>query len=375
MNRRCPAAPNCRPACTEPGWSIARIENIFYFQGKVNRRLADFKLTEIAFLAGMSHGPMLILPPERWNERARDEMSNPEPHINKPNGTFVTYADYVKETGNRYGSEITIEKFRRKAGECREALDRLAKDVRNARPDIVVIIGNDQRELFGPHNSPSLAVYCGAEIATYRRDPAGMPGWRIAVSKAYGMDAVRRYRAAPEAAEWLVQQLVADEFDVATIGSVPEPERLGFGHAWGYVAERILKGMNAQILPVMINTMYPPNVPTPARCRRFGAALARALGELPGDLRVAVIASGGLSHFICEEEFDRGILDAILGNDLDYLDGIPEKRLTSGSSEIRSWITMAGMLGASRKNRWLSYVPIRRTPAGTGQGMAFGVWA
>ena len=67
----------------------------------------------------------------------------------------------------------------------------------------------------------SLAVYCGDELATHKRDPAGMPGWRVAVSKAYGMDAVRRYRAAPEAAESLVEQLVADQFDVATIGSVP----------------------------------------------------------------------------------------------------------------------------------------------------------
>ena len=331
-------------------------------------------MTDIVILAGMSHGPMLILPPERWNERARDEMSDPEPHINKSDGTFVTYADYFKETGNRYGGEITAEKFRRKAGECRESLNRLANDVRDARPDIVVVIGNDQRELFGPHNSPSLAVYCGDEIATHKRNPAGMPGWRVAVSKAYGMDTVRRYRAAPEAAETLVEYLVASEFDLASIGSVPEPERLGFGHAWGYVAERILKGLNARILPVMINTMYPPNVPTPARCRKFGAALARALEALPGNLRVAVVASGGLSHFICEEEFDCGILDAILVNDFDYLDGIPEKQLTSGSSEIRSWITMAGMLDASRNNRWLSYVPIRRTPAGTGQGMAFGVW-
>ena len=323
----------------------------------------------------MSHGPMLILPPERWNERARDEMNDPQPNINKPDGTFVTYADYFKETGNRYGGDVTIGNFRKRARECREALDRLAADVRNARPDIVAIIGNDQRELFGPHNSPSLAVYCGVEIATYKRDPAGMPGWRVAVSKAYGMDAVRRYRAAPEAAEWLLERLVAGEFDVASIGSIPEPERLGFGHAWGYVAERVLKGMDTRMLPVLINTMYPPNIPAPARCRKFGAAIAHALCELPGDLRVAVIASGGLSHFICEEEIDRGILDAILGNDFDYLDGIPETQLTSGSSETRSWIAMAGMLGAQRKNRWLSYVPIRRTPAGTGQGMAFGVWS
>ena len=332
-------------------------------------------MAEIVFLAGMSHGPMLVLPPERWNERARDEVNDPKPHINKPDGTFVTYADYFKETGNRYGSEITVENFRRKAGECRAALDRLADELRMARPDIAVVIGNDQRELFGPHNSPGLAVYCGAEIATYRRDPAGMPDWRVAVSKAYGMDRVRRYRAAPEAAEVLIGQLIAGEFDVAYVGSVPEPERLGFGHAWGYVAERILKGVDTRILPVMINTMYPPNIPTPARCRKFGAAVARALGELPGDLRVAVIASGGLSHFVCEEEIDRGILDAMLGKDFDYLDRIPEAHLTSGSSETRSWITMAGMLGAHRENRWLSYVPIRRTPAGTGQGMAFGVWS
>ena len=330
-------------------------------------------MAQIVMAAGMSHGPMLALEPDMWFARARDEMANTEPHINKLDGSFVTYAQFYAEVGDQYNDQATLENFTGQHAVCQAALDRLADDLAASRPDIVLIIGNDQKELFAGANSPALAVYHGEEIATYRRNPEGMPAWRVAVSKAYGMDRVRRYSGCPEAATRVIESLLRQRFDVTACGSIPEPETLGFGHAYGFVLERVFRGAPWPILPVLINTIYPPNVPTPARCHQLGLALKQAVVELPDNLRVAVIASGGLSHFVCEEEFDLEVLDALRRQDGEYLSAIPEEKLTSGSSETRSWIVLAGMLNGLSE-QWTEYVPIRRTPPGTGQGMAFGVW-
>ncbi len=330
-------------------------------------------MAKIVMAAGMSHGPMLALEPEMWFARARDEMDSKEPHINKPDGSFVTYTQFHTEVGDKYNDQATLENFTVQHSICQAALDRLADDLEASRPDIVLIIGNDQKELFNGANSPALAIYQGNELATYRRKPDGMPAWRVAVSKAYGMDRVRRYPGSPEAATQVTASLLQLQFDVSACDSIPDPEKQGFGHAYGFVVERIFRGAAWPILPVLINTIFPPNVPTPARCHQLGLALKQSIADLSDDLRIAVIASGGLSHFICEEAFDLEVLDAIQRQDGAYLSSIPEEKLTSGSSETRSWIVLAGMLGGLDE-QWTEYVPIRRTPPGTGQGMAFGVW-
>jgi hypothetical protein len=330
-------------------------------------------MAKLVLAVGMSHGPMLALEPEKWFERVKDEKESSAPVINKLDGTFVTYAEYYEEIGDKYSHKISLENFTAQSEVCQAALDRIAADIETAKPDVIVIIGNDQRELFNPANSPAIAIYHGDEMATYKRNPEGMPNWRIAVSKAYGMDSVHRYPCKSSLATRLIKTLVSREFDIGACHSVPEPETLGFGHAYGFVAERVLNGKRVPIIPVLLNTMYPPNVPTSARCYKFGKALSEAIDEIPDDLRVVVVASGGLSHFICEEAFDRKILDAILCGDSEYLCSVPAENLTSGSSETRSWIALAGFVNRW-ENQWIEYVPVHRTPPGTGQGLAFGVW-
>jgi hypothetical protein len=59
---------------------------------------------------------------------------------------------------------------------------------------------------------------------------------------------------------------------------------------------------------------------------------------------VAVFASGGMSHFVIDEEFDRKFVGALKSRDKDYLTSIPLKDLQSGTSELKSWISLAGLL-------------------------------
>jgi hypothetical protein len=90
-------------------------------------------------------------------------------------------------------------------------------------------------------------------------------------------------------------------------------------------------------------------------------------------MRVAVVASGGLSHFIVDEELDREVLRALQENDYQALRAIPRNALKSGSSEILNWVLVAGAVNPLPLT-WSEYQPIYRTPAGTGVGAAFCIW-
>jgi aromatic ring-opening dioxygenase catalytic subunit (LigB family) len=135
----------------------------------------------------------------------------------------------------------------------------------------------------------------------------------------------------------------------------------------------MLKGVTIPMVPVLINTYYPPNQPTPARCYDLGRSLAAAVDSMPEDLRVAVVASGGLSHFVVNDVLDRQILQAMRTHDEDTLRSLPIAQLDSGTSEVRNWIAAAGA-GRHLKHQWSTYIPAWRSPAGTGVGLAFGLW-
>ena len=92
-------------------------------------------------------------------------------------------------------------------------------------------------------------------------------------------------------------------------------------------------------------------------------------------MNVAFACSGGLSHFVVDEELDRGVMKALEEKDTTYLTSIPVERIQSGTSEIRNWITVAGILSETDLRMTLvDYVPSYRSEAGTGCGMAFANW-
>jgi 3-O-methylgallate 3,4-dioxygenase len=129
-------------------------------------------------------------------------------------------------------------------------------------------------------------------------------------------------------------------------------------------------------VPLFINTFYPPNQPTFKRCYEFGKALRRTIESWDTDKTVAVIASGGLSHYVIEEDLDREGLDIMAKKDEKALLSLPAERFQSGTSEFRNWVVTAGaMAEASSKMNLIDYVPCYRSVAGTGCAMAFAHWS
>lgn len=331
-------------------------------------------MAQIVLGIGCSHSPILVLDGEDWVHRARDDRHNKS--LYTLDGRKLSYDELVAERGERFTAQSDPENFPRQALAAEAALDRLEARLVEARPDVVLVIGDDQDELFGFDNMPAFSVYLGEEVVM-KEMPLPHPRltWADkAFWTGYGMDQPHRFPGAPALAKDLVHGLIRLGVDVSTSNSVPDPARRAFGHAYGFVYTRLMKRLQVPMLPVLLNTYFPPNNPTSSRCYQIGTHIALALAASPINARVAIVASGGLSHFLCEEEFDRSVLDALKRQDVAMLTQIPQEALCSGSSETRNWITMAGAIPHLRCVED-EYIPVYRTPAGTGIGLGFAAWA
>ncbi len=329
-------------------------------------------MARIVLGIGTSHTPMLAIESRLWMERAKADYANPA--LTPSDGRRITYEQLLQEVGPKYEAVITPEILQSKARECAACIERLADELQAARPDVVVIIGDDQRELFDENNQPLLAIYHGDEVVmSSDMGREGLPEWMQQAGKDYLMDQAHRFPAAPAFAQEVIGSLIERDVDVAAVAGVADPQKAGVGHAFGFIVRRLFRGRKIPVLPVLLNTYYPPNVPSARRAWRIGQQLARAIEDSPSQARVAVIASGGLSHFVVDENLDRGILKAFKDKDADHLCAIPRGALNSGSSEILNWILAAGAVG-DMPLKWSEYRPLYRTAAGTGTGAGFAVW-
>ena len=329
-------------------------------------------MARIVLGMGSSHTPLLTMTADEWQHRAAFDYANKE--LNMSDGRLLTYEQVLAELGPRAKDLISSEILQSKEKACCEALDRLGDELERAAPDVVIIVGDDQRELFGPANQPSIAVYHGEKVTMWDKYGAeGSPQWVKNMGKGYWMDAAHELPCASEMALELIHGLMKESFDVATCSSVEDPHKAAFGHAYGFIVKRLFRGRVIPIVPLLLNTYYPPNVPTSRRCHDLGQAMAKVIESSPSNLRVAVIASGGLSHFVVDEELDHLVLDAFASGDHGALRTLPQGALNSGSSEILNWIVAAGA-AMKLPMRWKEYQPLFRTAAGTGVGAAFVAW-
>jgi 3-O-methylgallate 3,4-dioxygenase len=334
-------------------------------------------MAEIVLGIGTSHTPMLNLPPEDWPRFA--EIDRVRAHFHK-DGRPATYADLLAVADPALEAELAPARFAQKHAVAMAALARLADQVRRAELDCLIVIGDDQDEVFHAANMPSVLIYHGETIAnvplrTLNPNPswAKRPEWsRRAAARYYETEAPRHYPVDAALARHVIATLVAAEFDVAVADALPEGE--GEGHALAFVHQRLMTGGVVPVVPVFLNTYYPPNQPTPRRCYRLGQAIRRAVESYPGKARVGVAASGGLSHFTIDEAFDRAIIAAMRVKDAAALEGLPVEQLKAGNSEIRNWICAAGAI-EHLGLQWVEYQPGYRTPAGTGTALCFAHWS
>lgn len=324
---------------------------------------------------GASHSIMLVAQRDDWMHGFR-LIDQKNAHYIGPDGQPTDYATLLAAAPPGAQALQTPEVLSARYDQAQAAMDRLREAIAAARLDVLLVVGDDQTELFRTSNNPAIAIYHGATIRNTAREPA-RPGdsW---------VKAARMWRHEPEAdrdypvhgalAAWLTRQLCDRDFDIAAMdGLTPGQSE---GHAFQFVHRRLMDEptrATLPIVPVILNTFDAPNQPTPRRCVALGSALRQLLPLWPEDLRVGVVASGGLSHFVVDEVLDGEVLSAIRRKDLAVLAALDVRRLQAGSSEIRNWITVAA-LAQDLDLAQVDYIPAYRSPALSGTGLAFAHW-
>ena len=327
-------------------------------------------MAKIVLGIATSHTPMLNTPAKDWPSfMDRDGVRQ---FLDKE-GDPATYEELVRRADPRAAPELTPERFRARHDEAQAAVAHLKKSVQRAELDALIILGDDQKELFHEDHMPAFLVYYGDTISNVPLSPKFKgPEWsRLATAPYYEEKEPRDYPVAAPLARHLIDDLIDREFDVASSSGLPEGE--GEGHAHAFVRKRLMENQSLPVVPVFMNTYYPPNQPTPRRCWKLGQAIRAAVESFPGDARVGIVGSGGLSHFVVDEELDRGVIDALKRKDGEALQSLPRKKLNSGSSEIRMWIAIGGAV-EHLDLEWSNYVPGYRTPAGSGTGLGFALF-
>jgi len=335
-------------------------------------------MAEIVLGIGTSHGPMLSTPWDQWDQRVGFDKQQKEHWYQGKTYDFVQLVELRKDEG--LDAEITPDKWRARHEACRTAIDTLAAKYAEIAPDVAVIVGNDQTELFTDDNFPAFAVYWGETIENRPRTPeqiANLPPGVAVAERGHAPPEDAVYPGQPELGAHIARSVMDSGFDVSASRRLPKGSGYvnGIPHAFGFIYRQIMKDRVIPNVPVFVNTFYPPNQPSAERCYRFGFALKDAIESWESDARVAVFASGGLSHFVIDEPLDRKVIDAFEAHDFDALTSIPEDRYQAGTSEIKNWIPVAAIMDACGKDLTLvDYVPCYRSVAGTGNAMGFLYW-
>jgi 3-O-methylgallate 3,4-dioxygenase len=323
-------------------------------------------MAQIVLGLGTSHSPQLSTPPEIWPIHAERDKASSE--LYRPDGSAVTYEELLTDVPASIQNELTREKWQTRYDVCQNAIAKEAEILKKADPDVVIIVGDDQQEVIKDDNVPAILIYWGKTIAHI---PGSLIPALHAAAWAYGEEE-REYPVAWDLGRHLIEFLVDQKFDLAQSQYIRPGQ--GMGHAFSFVYRRILNNKPIPTIPIMLNTYYPPNQPSAERCYEFGKVLRTAVGSWQKDTRVAIIASGGLSHFVLDEELDMKTLRAMQDKDATELTSLPSARLKAGSSEIRNWLVTAGAT-ENLKMTLIDYAPCYRSPAGTGVGMAFAAWS
>jgi hypothetical protein len=246
------------------------------------------------------------------------------------------------------------------------ALARLRAELQAFRPDALLMIGDDQGDMFDDANNPTFSVYTGEE-----------PLWGRSARDAYDVPSRERtkvsFRPHVELSRHLLHGLVERGFDVASIGRFEprgNPVR-GVSHMVSNLVPEVDPKLEIPLVCVFLNEYYPP-LPSAARCARLGEAIADVLRDRPE--RVAIYASGGLSHYPgmynagwIDQPLDRWILDRLAKNDvaaLEHLFTFDSDNLRSGTGEVRAWISVAAAM--RRPATVIDYVPAHCTQTGCG---------
>lgn len=298
-----------------------------------------------------------VAPPEKWDE-LRERNRN----------VYAQRQNVPMPPPHKRVSEESWDDVQTRYGRVRDGLFELKRIIDESKPDALIVIGDDQNENYTSQNVPQFAIYTGAEAVFFDRL----------------FKEERTYRCDAEIARAILDGAVETGFDLSFSENFPDKRLISHAHAEPLM-RILLPDADVPIVPIYVNAIHPPG-PTPARCYAFGQMLGDIIRNHLADKRIAIYASGGLSHFTAgypwrfyrgpfgygciSEDFDRKVLQWIAAGEANKLAGLSSAELLDhGEIELRSWIVLAGAVGAVPA-RVLAYEPLYRGL----MGMAVAQW-
>jgi hypothetical protein len=275
-------------------------------------------LAVLCSVIAMSHSPFLFIDGEQW--------------------------EWIRERRNlpgRYAPDSPVDPVDQnvaKHARCLSALGELRRQLGAARPDVLIIFGDDQDEQFSLATMPSLAVYAGEEFAGYRIsrfEGVPLPGTARA-ERPKTTEHWTSVRGHSGLGRHLVTGLVRAGFDPAFMLTLPDQDE-GMSHAVMRPLHCLRPACDLPVVPVFVNCFHGPQ-PTAARCYQVGRAVRELIGSWPEDLRVAVIGSGGLWHTpldpgaTIDERFDADILAAVQAGDARAMAAVFDRGLAANGT-------------------------------------------
>jgi protocatechuate 4,5-dioxygenase, beta chain len=226
------------------------------------------------------------------------------------------------------------------------------------QPDVAIVVYNDHVADFSFDKYPTFALGVAERYAI--------------TDEGFGTRPLPEVPGDVELSDHLCESLIADEFDLTVC------QEMGVEH--GFLVPMNLcfphtkSGWPVRSVPLQVNVVQHP-LPTALRCLKLGKALRRAVESYPGDLKVVVLGTGGMSHQLqgrrfgfMNERFDQWFLDQ-LENDPEGLAQISHRRIMEEAGaeavELIMWLTMRGALSANAKRVHRHYY----APMTTGMGL------
>ncbi|MFO1326517.1 MAG: class III extradiol dioxygenase family protein [Rubrivivax sp.] len=225
-----------------------------------------------------------------------------------------------------------------------------------SRPDTVVLIYNDHGLNFFLDKMPTFSVGAAPE---YRNADEG-----------WGIPTVPPFQGDQDLSWHLIEQLVGADFDITTC------QEMVVDHAFTLPMALLWPDQKwpVRVVPVCINTVQFP-LPSARRCYALGQAIGRAIASFPGDSRVLVMGTGGLSHQLDGERagfinkpFDLQFMDSLTRDPAwatqFSIHELVEHTGTQGV-ELLMWLATRGALGERARELHRNYhIPISNTASG-----------
>ncbi len=243
----------------------------------------------------------------------------------------------------------------------------LREQVEAFNPDVLLVVGDDQGEVFTEANMPTFGLFTCAEVhGSINIGLIGEPEEENHI----------RLRCAADLARHLLSALNRRGFaisEIAELKPLGRPKR-GLGHAFTRPTVKVTPKLNVPIVPFHVNCYFPP-MPSARKCYELGRVIAEVLKDRPE--KVAIMASGGLSHDPrgpragwVDAPLDRWVLEQLRAGNSEALCGLFEfdsATLRGGTGEIRSWIVVAAACREGQATI-VDYIPAHHAVTGLGFG-------